>query len=243
VFVHLRCPTYGVDCLSSEGDSNHTRTTSASSNFLSEHRELLRGGVDGDDLPVEHGGAGRYEGDGLSDAGEDDSVALLTGDGGGDVAPRGGGGDFEEEHDFDGNGGDDDVEAVPHEALPPASSFVDGLLLRSLEGMPLPQFARRHDALMASLKDKMSSRADRQFLLGQQGSFTNVSRTAPLGPQGGRSQLNQGEWWKRTEDEYCPDGAQVCLPPIICFIDKPETHCDGHWQRHPPRVTLALVVR
>lgn len=84
MFVHLRCPTYGVDCLSSEGDSNHTRTTSASSNFLSEHRELLRGGVDGDDLPVEHGGAGRYEGDGLSDAGEDDSVALLTGDGGGD---------------------------------------------------------------------------------------------------------------------------------------------------------------
>ena len=164
-----------VDCEGSSGYSNHTRTKSASSNFLSEHCELLHGGVDGDDL--EHCGAGRCEGGGLSDAGEGDSVVLLP------VA-----------EDFDENG----------------------------------------------------SRADRTFLLEQQGSFTNVSRAAPLGPAGERSQLNQGEWWKRTEGEYSTDGAQVCLLPMICFIDK--TPCDTLTDTsnvrlsHPPRVTLALVV-
>jgi hypothetical protein len=154
---------------------------------------------------VEHGGAGRYGGDGLSDAGEDDTVLLpVTGDGGGDVAPRGGGNDFddvEEEHAFDANGGDDDVDKAACRTAPP----VGGLFFV-------------WTSIIDNLKEVLSDP-----LLQEKCGGEMLLRAANLeGDEEIISEMNQGEWWRRTEQEYCRDDAQVCLVvlPIICFTDK-----------------------
>jgi hypothetical protein len=229
-----------------------------------------------------------------------------------------------------GGGGDDDdfVALPPRDVSPPASSLADNLSCRNLDGLRLPQCATVDDALLASMKDKMSSRADRLLLLGNPGSFTNVSRDElrlmkivvdnnlpddvydelrrwardaesnlkglrsaevvkkgvlsvgscspeqhtieiklepPVGGQtsiffvwtsiidnlkemlsdpllqekcGGEmllraanlegdeeiiSEMNQGEWWRRTQQEYCGDDPLTILGVFNLYIDK--THC------------------
>jgi hypothetical protein len=80
-------------------------------------------------------------------------------------------------------------------------------------------------SIIANLKELLSD----QMLMDQcdKGDLEFLLHSAPpVGDDEAISQMNQGKWWRRTEDKFCKGDPKTILGVVNFFIDG--THCDEH---------------